>query len=181
MMQSLPCYGGIEFGGDASAVPEATLRQLGWALAGAPPDHLRNLSVVDVDTVAALGAAPGLNALQLCALAERIVEDWGSKRPEEYSHLDLAALRRILEAAPELAGLKNCPKEVLQSLAKLATDSKAFGDPAHWTDTQVRSVGCIIGGLPLFSFSSITTAAMEGMTPQAVPCLTIEQIKSCKS
>jgi hypothetical protein len=42
------------------------------------------------------------------------------------------------EASKTLGGLKNCPMEILQGLANLATDNAAFGSTDLWTPSQVN-------------------------------------------
>lgn len=41
------------------------------------------------------------------------------------------------DAASELATLRDCPKDIMQALAKLAIDESAFGNPKEWTANKV--------------------------------------------
>ncbi|XP_034238313.1 uncharacterized protein LOC117643493 [Thrips palmi] len=99
-------------------IPDETIRLLGWVAAGIPPDHLANLSLSEIDTVATLGAFHNLSTeqvgkvfslaaakrdrmlrcskWQLSTLAESVRMQWSAKEPEDLSHLDLAALNHIL-------------------------------------------------------------------------------------
>ncbi|CAH1401600.1 unnamed protein product [Nezara viridula] len=167
-------------------IPEESLQHLGWIANGISLEHFYNLSLTEVDTIAAFGRLSWFNQEQLHSLNAAIFEQWSSKDIEDLSSYDLMNLRQILcalngseiikihpdaykEAAQELSTLTNCRKDVISGLAELATSPLAFGDPRNWTSLHIASIGCIIGGLS--SVRVIPPSAMEGLTKSTIVCL----------
>jgi len=57
---------------------------------------MQNLTMSDVDTVAALGVYRNLSEAQLSALAQAFSEQWAAKEPEDWTDIDLAMLGQII-------------------------------------------------------------------------------------
>nr|XP_024219012.1 uncharacterized protein LOC112211470 isoform X2 [Halyomorpha halys] len=167
-------------------IPQDSLQHLGWIANGIRQEHFYNLSLTEVDTIAAFGKLSWLNQEQLQNLNAAVFEQWSSKEIEDLSSYDLMNLRQILcafneseilkihpdaykDAAQELATLTNCTKEVIAGLAELATSPLAFGNPKNWTSLHIATIGCIMGGLP--SVKVIPPSAMEGLTKSTLACL----------
>lgn len=181
--------------GDVGEIPNKCLQQLGWIASGIPPEDISNLTLTEIDTIAALGQFHNLSMTQLSALAEQVHNSWAAKEPEDYTCYDLVALQHILcgfnrtiiekihpsaysKASKSLGGLKFCPMDILQGLATLATDSAAFGNTDLWTPAQVNAVGCVLGGLSASSIASIPAKSLEYLTSDAVRCIPPHLIKS---
>ncbi|XP_014245550.1 uncharacterized protein LOC106664385 isoform X2 [Cimex lectularius] len=176
----------LDIFGSAGEIPEEYIRQLGWVINGIPAEHFMNISLSDVDTIASLGKCKELSSAQLSGLRDGVVEQWKGKDIDDFTSFDLITLKQIIcsfnssllqmihpisykDAAVELATLKNCPLDVLQVLASLATSPDSFGSAAKWTSVQLANVGCVIVGLP--SINVLPNEAMEGLTPQIIDCL----------
>ncbi|XP_075232218.1 otoancorin-like [Lycorma delicatula] len=174
--------------GSADEIPENDLRLLGWIISGIPPSDFHNLSLSDVDTIAAFGQYRNLSRSQLLALHETVSYFWSYKDEADLSGFDLAALKQIIcafnasyiqyihpdayrDAASELAILYDCPKDVMMALARLAVDEAAFGDPKEWTPNKVAAVGCVISGLSNVQVQVIPPEAMKGLTSDIIKCL----------
>nr|CAD7416445.1 unnamed protein product [Timema poppensis] len=127
----------------------------------------------------------------MTALAEAVRCSWSYKEPEDFTYYDLTYLQHILcgfnrteierihpkaykEAAYELGQLKNCPIEVLEGLATLAT--QAFGTTSSWTDTQIKLIGCVLAGLDS-QINLISARAMEGLTSETSHCISQYSVK----
>ncbi|PSN54138.1 hypothetical protein C0J52_09461, partial [Blattella germanica] len=131
----------------------------------------------------------------LSALAQQVHNSWTAKEPEDYTCYDLVALRQIIcgfnrtyierihpsvysEASNALGTLKDCPSEIWQGLAGLATDDVAFGNPESWTPNQVNAAGCVLGGLEFSALSSIPAKSLEFLAPDIAICLSPEHISA---
>ncbi|XP_039289732.1 otoancorin-like [Nilaparvata lugens] len=172
--------------GSASDIPEEKLRLLGWVISGIPPVDFQNISLTDVDTIAAFGQFRNLSAQQLAALRDNIFSFWSTKSEEDLTSFDLMNLRQVVcalnasaisnihpqsyrDAAHELATVRNCPQDIITALANLAVNEAAFGNPMTWNSNKVSAVGCVIAGLP--DVKMIPAEAMQGITPDIVYCL----------
>jgi len=51
--------------GDASEIPNEHLQQLGWIASGIPPEDISNLTLTEIDTIAALGQFRNLSMSQV--------------------------------------------------------------------------------------------------------------------
>lgn len=156
----------MDYYGGANDVPENRLNSLHWITIAVQPNHLRNMTLSSIDVIENFGLFYDLSPVQLEAIANRIREDWGGKTPEDYTSYDLMALRQIIcafdhqeiirihplaykDAAAALGTLKSCPQEVLEALAVLAMDDKAFGPPDKWIDSVISTLGVVMDGLPV--------------------------------
>jgi hypothetical protein len=52
--------------GDVSEIPDKCLQQLGWVASGIPPEDIRNLTLTEINTIAALGQFHNLSVTQVC-------------------------------------------------------------------------------------------------------------------
>ncbi|CAH0393515.1 unnamed protein product [Bemisia tabaci] len=173
--------------GSPNEIPEEKLRLIGWVAAGIPVNDFYNLSFSDVDTIASLGQFRNLSQNQLVALKDSIFNQWSGKDIRDLTNYDLVMFRSIIcafnateiglirpesykNAASELGTLKQeCPVEITKSLAQLATDPSAFGDPSRWTSTQVAAIGCVMTGLR--TVEVVPAKAMEGISIEILNCL----------
>ncbi|XP_025425491.1 otoancorin-like [Sipha flava] len=170
----------------ADDIPEDKLQSLGWIAMGIPARDFMNLSLTDIETIAAFGQWRNFSREQLTSLKQAIDYQWSYKGPSDLSSYDLSALGHVLcafnttqlaaiqpiafkEAATDISNLINCPKEVIRQLATLATSSEAFGDPSEWTAIQVALIGCVIAGLD--SVQQIHAEAFEGLSASSMKCL----------
>jgi hypothetical protein len=51
--------------GDVSEIPNEHLQQLGWIASGIPPEDISNLTLTEIDTIAALGQFHNLSTSQV--------------------------------------------------------------------------------------------------------------------
>lgn len=51
--------------GDVSEIPDEHLQQLGWIASGIPPEDISNLTLTEIDTIAALGQYHNLSVSQV--------------------------------------------------------------------------------------------------------------------
>lgn len=51
--------------GDVSEIPNEYLQQLGWIASGIPPEDISNLTLTEIDTIAALGQFHNLSVSQV--------------------------------------------------------------------------------------------------------------------
>lgn len=51
--------------GDVSEIPNEQLQQLGWIASGIPPEDISNLTLTEIDTIAALGQFHNLSLSQV--------------------------------------------------------------------------------------------------------------------
>jgi hypothetical protein len=51
--------------GDVSEIPNEQLQQLGWIASGIPPEDISNLTLTEIDTIAALGQFHNLSMSQV--------------------------------------------------------------------------------------------------------------------
>jgi hypothetical protein len=51
--------------GDVSEIPNTCLQQLGWAASGIPPEDISNITLTEIDTIAALGQFHNLTLTQV--------------------------------------------------------------------------------------------------------------------
>jgi hypothetical protein len=51
--------------GDVSEIPDEHLQQLGWIASGIPPEDISNLTLTEIDTIAALGQFHNLSMSQV--------------------------------------------------------------------------------------------------------------------
>jgi hypothetical protein len=51
--------------GDVSEIPDKHLQQLGWIALGIPPEDISNLTLTEIDTIAALGQFHNLSMSQV--------------------------------------------------------------------------------------------------------------------
>jgi hypothetical protein len=52
--------------GDVSEIPDKCLQQLGWVASGIPLEDISNMTVTEIDTIAALGQFHNLSLTQVC-------------------------------------------------------------------------------------------------------------------
>jgi hypothetical protein len=52
--------------GDVSEIPDRCLQQLGWVASGIPLEDISNITVTEIDTIAALGQFHNLSLTQVC-------------------------------------------------------------------------------------------------------------------
>lgn len=156
----------------ANAVPRDCFKNMGYALAGIPPEDFGNITIGDIEMVEIFGQHRGFNPEQMYAILEKVQEDWAEKVPETYSQYDLEALRQILcvmnqteierihpdaykGAAQVIGSLQDCAPEVIQGFAKLAIHQRAFGPPNGWSKLDVAIIGAVSSGLPPNLYKSI--------------------------
>jgi hypothetical protein len=53
-------------------VPDKCLQQLGWIASGIPPEDISNLTLTEIDTIAALGQFHNLSMTQVRVCSEKI-------------------------------------------------------------------------------------------------------------
>ncbi|XP_050431365.1 otoancorin-like [Adelges cooleyi] len=167
-------------------IPEEELQLLGWITTGIPENDFLNLSLTDIETIAAFGKYRNLSDNQLIYLKQAVEYQWSYKGPSDFSGYDLAALGQLLcvynttqiadikplaykAAAAAVSNLMYCPEDIMKELATLARSKDAFGDPSEWTAVQVALIGCVIAGLD--SVSNINPEAFEGLAASSVQCL----------
>jgi hypothetical protein len=51
--------------GDVGEIPNKCLQQLGWIASGIPPEDISNLTLTEIDTIAALGQFHNLSMTQV--------------------------------------------------------------------------------------------------------------------
>lgn len=51
--------------GDVDEIPNKCLQQLGWIASGIPPEDISNLTLTEIDTIAALGQFHNLSMTQV--------------------------------------------------------------------------------------------------------------------
>jgi len=51
--------------GDVSEIPNERLQQLGWIASGIPPEDISNITLTEIDTIAALGQFHSLSMSQV--------------------------------------------------------------------------------------------------------------------
>lgn len=138
---------------------------MGNALLGIPVEDFQNITLDNIDIVAAFGKYRGMRREQMVALADALIRDWTEKVPETLSEFDLMAMGQIVchfnktdilrihpdayrGAAQVIGELRDCSPDVLQAFAQLAVQSKAFGPTSAWTQYDLGIVGNVIDGLP---------------------------------
>jgi hypothetical protein len=52
--------------GDVSEIPDMCLQQLGWVASGIPPEDISNITLTEIDTIAAFGQFHNLSLMQVC-------------------------------------------------------------------------------------------------------------------
>lgn len=157
-------------------IPDEILGNLHWITIAITPEDYANMTLGNIDVVQNFGLNYNLNEEQLSALATRVLEDFASKEPEDYTFYDLTAIRQILcafnrtvisrihassyrEASLLIGKLENCNPEVMSAFAALATQDLAFGPLEGWTEDTVNIVGKVADYLPkefLAKFSART-------------------------
>ncbi|XP_050530103.1 otoancorin-like [Daktulosphaira vitifoliae] len=174
-------------------VPEEDLQLLGWIASGIPALDFLNISLTDIETIAAFGKYRNFSEEQLIFLKQAIEYQWSYKNPSDFSGYDLAALGQILcvfnntqiaeikplafkAAAADISNLLYCPEDVMKELANLAKTKDAFGDPSEWTAIQIALIGCVIAGLD--SVRNIHPEAFEGLAASSMQCLPSTTLQS---
>lgn len=56
--------------GDVSEIPDKCLQQLGWVASGIPLEDISNITVTEIDTIAALGQFHNLSLTQVCICSQ---------------------------------------------------------------------------------------------------------------
>jgi hypothetical protein len=56
--------------GDVSEIPDKCLQQLGRVASGIPPEDISNITVTEIDTIAALGQFHNLSLTQVCICSQ---------------------------------------------------------------------------------------------------------------
>uniref|UniRef100_A0A2A4JBV2 Uncharacterized protein n=1 Tax=Heliothis virescens TaxID=7102 RepID=A0A2A4JBV2_HELVI len=146
-------------------IPDEKLGILHWITIAITPEDYQNMTLSDIDVVQNFGLNYNLNGEQLSALATRVLEDFASKEPEDYTYYDLIAIRQILcafnrsviarihpssyrEASMQIGRLENCSPEAMSGFAMLAVEELAFGPIEGWTGETVNIVGKVADYLP---------------------------------
>lgn len=187
----------MDYYGGANDVPEDRLNSLHWITIAIQPNHLRIMTLSSIDVIENFGLFYDLSSAQLEAIATRIREDWGGKTPEDYTSYDLMALRQIIcafnpqeiirihplaykDAASALSSLRSCPQEVLEALAELAMDEKAFGPPEKWTKSIISALGVVMDGLPVNKLKMIPEDLIKEVKEQLAK-VTRESVNKAKT
>lgn len=153
---------------------------MGYALTGIPVEDFQNITLDNIDMVAAFGKYHGLKQEQMMALADGVIRDWTEKVPTTLSEFDLIAMGQILchfnksdisrihpdaykGAAQVIGELRDCPPDIMQSFARLAIEPMAFGSPDTWSPFDVAVVGNLITSLPPEAYALIPEQFIKDM------------------
>lgn len=145
-------HGGIE------NIPDEVLVLLHWVTTALKPEDYANITFNNIDVIQNFGLNYNLNNAQLLAIANRVREDFGDKKPEDYTYYDLLALNQIVcafnrseieriqpsafrEAARIIGKLEGCSEDVLRGFATLAVHRDAFGQRSTWSESTVKILG----------------------------------------
>ncbi|XP_033609058.1 uncharacterized protein LOC111868801 [Cryptotermes secundus] len=130
--------------GDVSEIPDKCLQQLGWIASGIPLEDISNITVTEIDTIAALGQFHNLSLTQLTALAAQVHKSWAAKEPEDYTCYDLIALQHILCGFNRTAIERIHPS--LTALAAQVHKSWAAKEPEDYTCYDLIALQHILCG-----------------------------------
>ncbi|KAH9637356.1 hypothetical protein HF086_007000 [Spodoptera exigua] len=146
-------------------IPDEVLGVLHWVTIAITPEDYSNMTLSNIDVIQNFGLNYNLNEDQLSALATRVLEDFASKDPEDYTFYDLTAIRQILcafnksiierihpssyrEASIMIGKLENCNAEAMSGFATLAVQKLAFGSPENWGQNVIKLIGKVADYLP---------------------------------
>ncbi|KAF9804904.1 hypothetical protein SFRURICE_007807 [Spodoptera frugiperda] len=155
----------IKFYDGVGNIPDEVLGILHWVTIAITPEDYSNMTLSNIDVIQNFGLNYNLNEEQLSALATRVLEDFASKEPEDYTFYDLSAIRQILcafnrsvierihpssyrEASIMIGKLENCNAEAMSGFATLAVQKLAFGPSEQWGENVLKLVGKVADFVP---------------------------------
>ncbi|CAD7090939.1 unnamed protein product [Hermetia illucens] len=167
-----PFLGILQAYGEVEDIPLYVYKNMGWILSGISLDDLRNMTIDQGELIGIFGSAESLNDDQMDVIAQKVKSDWAGKTPDKYSEYDLEILGKILcyfnqseilqihpdayRSKAEIIGkLNSCPHEIIESFAKLAVQTNAFGPPSTWSKLDISEIGVVIAGLSEKEYNSI--------------------------
>ncbi|KAF7664414.1 hypothetical protein LDENG_00177850 [Lucifuga dentata] len=171
--------------GPVSSFSQSVISQLGVLATQLSTEELDNLPLMELSSIAAMGAITDWSSKQLTTLYSNVIV-FTDRTASQLDSSTLVAMGNIVcgaqptemnvfnavefsKAALWLGQLKlPCTEEQLLALVRLLSHSLAFGQISSWGSEVFIEIGSLAAGLPDMAMSALVKEQIEGIAPLAI-------------